>query len=151
MTKASWQAFLQNPVLGNGPGSFAYSYWKFKSGDALAQKKIAIKAFPQTNPNMLFAVIEDTGIIGFVLFATITVLICLLNFKGIARSGAPPAPQALALFIGLSALFLSYIMTSGLWLPLTWGFLGLNLASLKGFPEAGVGEGADRSGARACA
>ena len=140
LIKISWQAFLQNPVLGNGPGSFAYTYWRSNLGDAWARQKIAEKAFPQTNPSMLFTVLEDTGIIGIVLFAAIAGLFLILNFKGIARSGVPPAPQALALFVGLLALLMSYVMTSGFWLPLTWVFLGLNIASLKRFPELSAGD-----------
>jgi len=139
LIKISWQAFLQNPVLGNGPGSFAYTYWRSNLGDAWARQKIAEKAFPQTNPSMLFTVLEDTGIIGIVLFAAIAGLFLFLNFKGIASSGVPPAPQALALFVGLLALLMSYIMTSGFWLPLTWVFLGLNIASLKRFPNVNDG------------
>jgi hypothetical protein len=139
LIKISWQAFLQNPVLGSGPGSFAYFYWEYCLGEVAAQKKITEKAFPQTDPSMPFTILEDTGIIGFVLFAAIIGLFGFLNFKGIAKSGVPPAPLALALFISLLALLMSYIMTSGFWLPLTWVFLGLNIASLKRFPEVSDG------------
>ncbi|OGD30430.1 MAG: hypothetical protein A2Y56_10755 [Candidatus Aminicenantes bacterium RBG_13_63_10] len=65
------------------------------------------------------------------LLAYVAVKLLLQNFRRISESGAPPAPQAPALFAGLSALFASYVITTGFWLPMTWVFLGLNIASLR--------------------
>lgn len=138
--KIAWRAFLRSPILGNGPGSFAYSKWESRWGAAATREKIRNNAFASTDPNLPLTVLEDTGLIGFFLFMVIAFRFCRLNFTGIAVTGAPPAPQALALFVGLLALFATYFMTSGFWLPLTWVLLGLNIAALKPSPGSGGGD-----------
>lgn len=134
----SLENFLRSPVIGNGPASFSYFFLLHNYGEDGLRDMINSDNSghgANTNTNMLLTVLEDTGVIGLLLFAVIAGKILLLNFHGISRSGAPPAPQALALFVGLSALFATYMLTTGFWLPMTWVFLGLNIASLKQFTE----------------
>jgi hypothetical protein len=139
----SLKNFRRSPLLGNGPASFSHFLWLNSYGKDGLRYLISIGQTPDTNPNMLLTVLEDTGLIGLLLFAVIAGKILLLNFRRISRSGALPAPQALALFVGLSALFASYLVTTGFWLPMTWVFLGLNIASLERFPEVSEGSSAD--------
>jgi len=134
LIKISLRAWRENPVFGNGPGSFAYFYWKDRLGEVAAQKRIAEKAFPQTNPSMLFTVLGDSGLLGFIVFMVIAGKVFLLGLKKLTGPSTTLTLNAFALFVGLAALFLSYMLTDGLWLPLTWVFLGIGMAHLRCFP-----------------
>ena len=140
MIKISLWAWRENPVFGNGPGSFAYANWRYSYGDAGARQKIAEKASPRTNPSILFTVLEETGLLGLIVFMVIAGKILFLSFNKLTVPPTPLTPQTFALFVGLVALFLFYMLTDGLWLPLSWVFLGLNIASLKRFPEVSDGD-----------
>ena len=152
MIKLSLRAWRENPFIGNGPGSFAYANWRSNLRGAGARQGIADKAFrPPTNPSMPFTVLGDTGLLGLIVFMVIAGKIFLLGLK---RFVAPPTlltPQAFALFVGLLALFLSYVLTDGLWLPLSWVFLGIGMAHFRCFPEVIEENSAKKTGTGQCA
>jgi O-antigen ligase len=130
--RVSLRTWSEHPVIGSGPGSFAFVFWRYAYNEAGARKRIAEGSLPWTNPNIVFTVLGDTGLLGLALFMVIAWKVVILNLKKNAASGLFLAPEAFALFIGLGSLFLSYMITNGLWLPLTWVFLALNIATLHG-------------------
>lgn len=133
--KIAWQAFLKSPIIGNGPGSFAYSRWSFEHGEAEARKRAAENEKPLWNSSMVFTVLEDNGALGFVIFAIMGFIFFKHNRKHLSSADSKEAVLHLALFYGLLGLFMSYFFTSGLWLPMTWVLLALNMASFKRFLE----------------
>jgi hypothetical protein len=149
--RISLWTWSEHPLIGYGPGSFAYVFWRHVYDEATARQRIAEGYLPWTNPCMLFSVLGDTGLLGLFIFLVIAGQVVFLNLKKNAATGPLLAPGAFAIFIGLASLFLSYMITTGLWLPLTWVILGLNIAALKRFPEVNEGTHAELDGVLPCA
>jgi O-antigen ligase len=143
LMRQSLRTWGENPVFGNGPGSFAFSSWRSQLGEAGAWRMVAENRFPPTDPSMIFTLLEDSGLVGLLLFLAMAVKFLLLIYRRISGAGSASAPLAFALGVGLAALMLTFVLTSGLWLPLTWVLLGLSVASLERFPS--VGEASPRT------
>jgi O-antigen ligase len=137
LVRQSLRNWGENPVFGNGPGSFAFASWCSQMGEAGAWRMVAENRFPPTNPSMIFTLLEDSGLVGLLLFLAMAVKFLLLNYRRITGAGSTSAPLAFALGVGLMALMLTFVLTNGLWLPLTWVLLGLGVASLERFPSVG--------------
>lgn len=135
--RISLKTWSEHPVIGNGPGSFGYIFWRSVFDEEKARRFIAEGYLPWTNPSIFFSVLGDTGLIGLFIFLAMAVKFIFLCRAKLAGLSAPPAAQAFALAVGLTALFLSYLVTTGLWLPLTWVFLALAVASQRRFPASG--------------
>ncbi len=145
--RVSLRTWSEHPVIGNGPGSFAYVFWRSVFDEEKAQKFIAEGYLPWTNPSIFFSILGDTGLLGLFIFLA---MVAKFIFACRAKLAGPPTPlaaPAFALAVGLTALFLSYMLTNGLWLPLTWVFLALAVASLRQFPAPGGDRQADARGA----
>jgi O-antigen ligase len=134
LIQLSLYAWREHPFFGNGPGSFPFTYFRATEGAAGVRRKIEENAFRQTNPSMLFTVLEDSGLLGLFLFLVLAAKFVFLSYKKLAGLSSPLAPQTFALAIALAALLLSYMLTNGLWLPFTWVFLALAAAHLREFP-----------------
>jgi O-antigen ligase len=141
LIQVSIRTWKEHPFLGAGPGSFAYSRWRFNLGKAGARQKVAENAYPQTNPSLLFTVLEDSGLLGFFVIMIMAAKFVFLNYKKITGPKPLLAPQTFALAVGLAALLLTYMLTNGLWLPLSWVLLGLATAHLREFPDRNDGPG----------
>jgi len=109
--KLSFQSFLESPLIGHGPGT------------PISQKV-------QFNPSLITTLLDDTGILGFSAFALFLFSLFRMAWKKLPNLEVRFQPLSLGLFAGLAGLFFSYIFTTGLWLPLTWAFMGLAVASL---------------------
>lgn len=105
--ETSFKSFLRNPLIGNGPGGEAFT------------------------PSLITTVLEDTGIIGLILFLVLIGKIVFYNFKVIPLIDSKYSIIALGLFSGLIGLFVSYIFTQGFWIPFTWVFLAFNMSVLR--------------------
>jgi O-antigen ligase len=133
----SLQSWKAHPILGNGPGSFAYVYWRSRAGEAEARRLIRGKAAPFTNPSLVFAVLGDTGILGLIVFLLLAAKLLLMSLKRLSAPPVPLTPWSFALFASLAALFFSYLLSNGMWLPLTWVLLGVHVAALESIAAGG--------------
>jgi hypothetical protein len=126
----SFKAFLEHPILGSGPGSFTVN--KLTSHFSLEK---------QYDPSLLTTVLEDTGILGFMIFILLIGKFFAFNLKMIPR--LPEEYQVLdfSLTGGLLGLFVSYFYTHGFWIPFTWAFMGMTLCAI----ELGLKENDSRS------
>jgi hypothetical protein len=100
---------------------------------------------------MLFTVLGDTGLLGLFIFLALAIRFIVLSHKKLILASEPLIVQAFAQSIGLVALFFSYLVTSGLLLPLTWLVLGMAMAHLGGFPGAAEGLAEDEMKGEPCA
>jgi O-antigen ligase len=145
--RISLRTWSEHPVIGHGPGSFAFVFWRYVYDEETARHRIADGYLPWTNPCMAFTVLGDTGLLGLFIFLAMAAKFIFLCRARLGASSAPPAAPALALAVGFVALLISYLLTNGLWLPMTWVFLALAVASLRHIPAAGGDGKADARGA----
>jgi len=133
--KTSFKAFLKHPILGNGPGSSAFNYLAEEYGEEYAKNIIKVEMSlgisAGFNPSIITTVLEDTGIIGLIIFIILVYKITHYNYKKIQLINNQYAIVATGLFGGLTGLFTSYIFTQGFWIPFTWVFLAFDIISLK--------------------
>lgn len=133
--ETSFNAFLRHPLIGNGPGSGAFNYLVEENGEEYARNIVKGNASLQGqegfNPSIVTTVLEDTGIIGLILFLALIGKIIFYNFKVILLIDDKYSIIALGLFGGLIGLFVSYIFTQGFWIPFIWVFLAFNMSALR--------------------
>lgn len=109
--KESFLSFLTSPLIGQGPGTIG--------------KTMAF------NPSLLTTLLEDTGILGFVVFLVFLFQVFRSGLKKISELDEKCQSTSFALSVALAGLFSSYIFTNGLWIPFTWVFMALAVASIK--------------------
>ncbi len=151
MIQTSLRTWKEHLVLGAGPGSFAYSWWRSQLGETGARQKIAEKAFPLTNPSLLFNLIADSGLLGLLIFLVLTAKFITISCRTFTQPWPESGPRPFALAVGLMALLLTYVLTNGIWMPLSWILLGLATAQLREFPGRGDGPGTAGPLGRPCA
>jgi len=129
----AFNLFLNHPIIGNGPGSFAIQGIWGASEEYYKSKVLAgeLSLERRYDPSLLTTVLEDTGIIGIILFLLISLSFLKYNLKVISLISNRYQIISLGLFVGISALFISYVFSHGLWIPFTWVFLGFNICSLR--------------------
>jgi tetratricopeptide (TPR) repeat protein len=126
----AWTAFRDEPVWGNGAGSFALSH------RLLREDRLRVLE-PHSEPLQFLA---ETGLIGALLFAGAVVAAALAVRRTLARVGVDERPATLALAIGL-AVYLAHSLVD--W---DWDFLAV---SVPAFAVLGVLLGAGRETVRA--
>lgn len=128
----SLEAFLRKPILGNGPGSSAFNYFKKTTGkEIISREDMNSPELAGFNPSLIITVLEDTGLIGLFLFFVLIFKIVRLYYRQVRLLDQRYSVIATALFGGLIGLFISYFFTSGFWLPFTWVFLAFSISVLK--------------------
>lgn len=131
----SFKAFLKHPMLGNGPGSACFDYLAEEYGEDTALEMINNGEVDQRscgfNPGIITTVLEDTGLIGLILFLIFIRSIISYNFKMIPFLSDDYSLKTLALLGGLVGLFVSYLFTQGFWLPFSWVFLAFNISAIQ--------------------
>lgn len=129
----SLKLFSYHPILGNGPGSFAFlgiygdseDYYQ----DLVEKGELSIER--RYDPSILTTVLADTGIIGTFIFFLISFMYFKHNIKVIPLISNRYQVISFGLFAGIIGLFISYIYTHGFWIPFTWVFLGFNICALR--------------------
>ncbi len=133
--EVSFKAFLRHPLIGNGPGSATFNYLAEEHGEEYAKNVIKDSASSKGkegfDPSIITTVMEDTGIIGLILFLTLVGKIIFYNLKIIPLMDNKYSIIALGLFGGLVGLFVSYLFSQGFWIPFTWVFLAFNMVALR--------------------
>ena len=104
-----------------------------------------------TNPSLLFTLLEDSGLFGLLIFLVLAAKFVFMNYKKLTGPVLSLAPQTFALAVGLTALLLTFVVTNGLWLPLSWVLLGLATAHLREFPGRSDTPGSARLNGGPCA
>ena len=125
----AWTAFKDEPVWGNGAGSFALSHRLLREDELRVTE-------PHSEPLQFLA---ETGLVGALLAAGAVVAAALAVGRSLARAGVEERPAALALAIGL-AVYLAHSLVD--W---DWDFLAV---SVPAFAVLGVLLGAGREAAR---
>jgi len=122
----AFNLFLNHPIIGNGPGSFAIQGIGsvYEAGGEFSLER-------RYDPGLLTTVLEDTGIIGFILFLLLSRRFLKYNLKAIPLISNRYQIISMGLLAGISGLFISYVFTHGFWIPFTWVFLGFNICSLR--------------------
>ncbi len=116
----AWNDWLQRPLTGWGPGSFADLHG-------------LIRANPAWISNLGLRLLQETGIIGLLLFGGYLFTLILPALKRSRR--LPLLPDGAALF-GLTLAYLlliglAYQSTDGIWLAASWVHAGLILAGVR--------------------
>jgi len=109
--KESFHSFLKSPLLGHGPGSVGRTM-----------------AF---NPSLLTTLVEDTGLIGLILFVLFLFFFFQRSAREIPHLDEQDQPVSFGIFIALAGLLASYLITCGMWMPFTWVFIAFADASLR--------------------
>ena len=85
---AAWEMARSHPVAGVGPGCFAPNYFKYKLG-AERQHPALLLSYSRTFNfsevhNDHLQILAENGIVGYVLFAAVLVLVSCQSFRGLA-------------------------------------------------------------------
>jgi len=128
--KYAMMQFLKHPLIGNGPGDPIIQEETEEYDMAVDTEDIALIE-PKFISSLIIALLHDSGIIGFALFFLVLVQYVRFNIQNIPRLEPKSQIRNLALFVGVISLFISYILTSGLWIPFTWVFLALNIVGIQ--------------------
>ncbi len=133
--KTSFRFFLRRPLIGNGPGSAAFNYLVEERGEEYAKDiikdKISLGRSGGFNPSIIATVLEDTGIVGLILFLILIGKILSYNLKMIPLIDSNYSLKALGLFGGLIGLFVSFLFSQFFWMPFTWVFIAFNITVLR--------------------
>ena len=127
---SSFQSFLKNPILGNGPGSLIVKEETEEYYEAIESGHRYLIGLGY-EPNLIISILNDTGIIGLLFFLLLFLSYVKFNLRSIPRLETRFQIINFALFGGILGLFISYLFTHGLWMPFTWVFLALNIAGIK--------------------
>jgi O-antigen ligase len=130
--RQSLNIFLEHPVIGNGPGSFSLKgIWgnaeNYYNG-LVSEGKLSLDS--RYDPGIITTVLADTGIIGAVFFLLFLFTFFKYNIDVVQKIDGYYQGVSMGLLIGIIGLFSSYILSTGLWMPFIWVFLGFNIASL---------------------
>ncbi len=135
MMKDSLAATARHPLIGNGPGSAAFNYLATEMGENRAQEHIkndeALKGKEGFDPSIIFTVLEDTGLIGLLLFLWLQLSIFMYNVRNYERMDGQYRMFAIALLGAWIGLMTSYVFSQGFWIPFTWVFLAFNIAAVR--------------------
>lgn len=125
--------FLNHPIIGNGPGSFAvkgiWGHAEEYYQQLVEEGKLSVER--RYDPSLVTTVLEDTGIIGAFVFILLSLAFLRYNLRIIPKIDNHYQVISLGLCVGLIGLFFSYVFTHGFWISFTWVFLGLNICALK--------------------
>jgi len=130
--RQSVRIFLEHPIIGSGPGSFALKgIWGDSESyyNQLVQEgKLSI--YQRYDPSIITTILADTGIIGALFFLLFLFIFVRHSIKVLTKINNYYQAVSLGLFAGIIGLFSSYIFSNGFWIPFTWVFLGFNIAAL---------------------
>lgn len=125
--------FLNHPIIGNGPGSFAiqgiWGHAEEYYQQLVEEGKLSVER--RYDPSLVTTVLEDTGIIGAFVFILLSLAFLRYNLRMIPKIDNHYQVISLGLFVGLIGLFFSYVFTHGFWISFTWLFLGFNVCALR--------------------
>jgi hypothetical protein len=128
--KYAMMAFLKNPIIGNGPGN------PIIEKDSAEYRELSVRRLNQfvnrEYPySILMTLLNDTGVIGLILFLSMIARYVKYNMRYIPKLAPEFQIIVFSLFMGILALFISYLITNGFWIPFTWFFLALNIAGVR--------------------
>lgn len=132
----SLNLFKKHPIIGTGPGSFSelgvfgspsidseYEYWN------LYQSTTGLKPW---NISIIGGLLVDTGILGIIVFIWFIISYVKYTYGSIKKIEDPYFKNiSSGLFIGILCLLMSYIFSSGFWIPFTWVFLAFSVAATR--------------------
>ena len=125
--------FLNHPIIGNGAGSFAILGVWGHAEEYYKQRVEEGEVHPEGrfDPCLYTTILEDTGIIGALVFILLSLKFLGHNLKMIPKIDNHYQIISMGLLGGLIGLFISYVFTQGFWIPFTWVFLGFNIVSIR--------------------
>lgn len=136
----SFELFLQEPVLGHGPGNFgvqgfpvAFPYLEYGEVDKIP-----------FDPSIVTTVLGNTGLVGLASFLFCVGAYARLQRRALAVADPSQRRTVAALLVGVTGLFFSYVVTTGFWMGFTWVFLGLSVGAARCAVDASEELGADR-------
>jgi len=108
----SFSQFLESPIFGNGLNAYRSLGDTYSSAVESWMPDWVISGY---DPSILTSLLNDTGIIGFILFSIFLVYF-FKNIFPLSKNSF----RKLGLFFGVLSLFISYIFTNGLPFTFTW-------------------------------
>jgi hypothetical protein len=105
--RAAWQTFLDHPVLGTGPGTFAVSYRRVKPPEAEMARLAHNDYLEQAS---------DSGLVGALAYSTF-----VLGMVGLLYRRCRPDPLHFAVWLGLFGWTLQSGVEFGLYIPALGG------------------------------
>ncbi|MBD3232569.1 MAG: hypothetical protein GF315_02485 [candidate division Zixibacteria bacterium] len=125
--------FLQKPILGNGPGCYTHlGIWG--NSDELHDLRLeagVLRDEEKYDPNIITTILSDTGIIGTIAFLVLLWVFVKYNFYAFKKIRNEYQIISFALFGAIVGLFVSYVFSTGFWMPFTWVFVALNICAIK--------------------
>ena len=117
----SFSYFLQSPIIGNGPSAFSLQ--------GLLMEEIPWRGDTAFDPSIITTVLNDTGIIGGVVFIWFIVSIFKYVFHMYRKDQNNILMKySFAFSITIFGLLVSYVPTTALWFPFSWVFFSLPTA-----------------------
>lgn len=111
-TSVSFSQFLESPIFGNGLNSYRFLGDTYSSAVEDWMPDWVISGY---DPSIVTSLLNDTGIIGFILFS-IFLIYFFKNIFPLSKNSF----RKLGLFFGVLSLFISYLFTNGLPFTFTW-------------------------------
>jgi O-antigen ligase len=121
--RAAWRSFLDNPILGTGPGTFAVSYRRVKPPEAEMARLVHNDYLEQAS---------DSGLVGFATYSAFVLGLMVVLYR---RVGADR--MRFAVWLGLSGWVLQSGVEFGLYIPALGGTAFWLLGWLWGTGENG--------------
>ena len=134
-SKVSWQAFLDHPVIGSGPGTFEANFKQYKP-EQINKTQFWNSSFDKASSQFLemFATTGALGIVSYLAIIFVFLLVSFLAFRRFKKEGANRLSDSqigvmLGLILGWMALFLSQVLYVGntTILSFFWIFTALTL------------------------
>jgi O-antigen ligase len=118
----AWNDWLQQPLMGWGPGSFYELHG-------------LLRANPAWISNLTLRLLQETGVVGLAVFALFVLTLLIPALKVAEKQAAPAEAAALrGLVIAYAVLIgLAYQSTDGIWLTASWVHAGLIAAGARVF------------------
>ncbi len=123
----SFTHIQEKPLLGNGPGSYKI----IGITPFVQERDREIAGYEPFLTNIFLTVLNDTGVIGLVVFLIILWRFFLLARQALARTDTDPQLRLIlfALFLTNVLMLVSFQITTGFWLGIAWFLMALLVVS----------------------
>lgn len=117
--------FLEHPVIGNGPGSFAVL-------GIIPGYEMGILPSRPYNPSILTTILSDTGVVGLITFLWLAARYWNYTRKSFSRRYDDKwFGITTTLFSCVVSLMVMYLFTTMFWVGATWVFIGMSVSATR--------------------
>lgn len=124
MVQKGWRLFLENPIVGVGPGRFTRSMAEVQLPSRLRYYS-SERINARSAHNSYIALLAETGLMGTLTYAVLMLALLWRSFKAAWRLMLVRQPWGLAIAAGLTGMSVHMWVISGLTGTITWMMYGL--------------------------